>query len=279
MGTVAGLILAATGLLEPWGDTGLPDEAVARVGDTLILRDDYQRLLAGIESDTKEAVDDATRRHVLDRMIEEELLVQRATELGLAQYDRSVRAKLVSVLISSVTAESKESDPSSQTLREFFESETEWFVQPPRLRVRRIFFRVRGPEEVDAAERRALAARQRLLDGDAFFQVMKAAGDPEVFSVPDALLPPAKLVEYLGPRALREAMKLASGEVSQPIRSPSGVQLLWLVERQDAVVPRFESVAPQVRAEWIRRAGDRALRSYLDELRDRADITIRELSE
>jgi hypothetical protein len=37
-------------------------------------------------------------------------------------------------------------------------------------------------------------------------------------------------------------------------------------------VPPFEEIAAQVEAEWIRRAGDRALRGYLDELRSEARV-------
>ena len=85
LGAVAGLIAAALGLLLPDSSSNDPpeQEIVAIVNGDVILRDDYLRLLAGFERDARNPVDDKIRQHVLDRMIEEELLVQRALDLGL----------------------------------------------------------------------------------------------------------------------------------------------------------------------------------------------------
>ena len=92
-GIVVGVAFAALGLLRT--DTrlaaSLPARTVASVNGTLIFDDQYQRLLQGLESDLREPVSEALRQRVLDRMIDEELLVQRGLELGLAESDRRVR--------------------------------------------------------------------------------------------------------------------------------------------------------------------------------------------
>jgi len=75
LGASVGLALAALGLLDaptPGGDA-LPPELVARVNGVEIRRADYERLLAGLESDTRSPLSPESRLHVLDRMIEEEL--------------------------------------------------------------------------------------------------------------------------------------------------------------------------------------------------------------
>jgi parvulin-like peptidyl-prolyl isomerase len=97
-------------------------------------------------------------------------------------------------------------------------------------------------------------------------------GDEEVSPIPDTLLPPAKLREYVGPTALRAVMELAPGAISAPVRSGMGLHVFQLIEREEARVPPFEAVAEQVQAEWVRRAGDRALRGYLDDLREDARV-------
>jgi len=51
-----------------------------------------------------------------------------------------------------------------------------------------------------------------------------------------------------------------------------GLHVFQLIEREEAHVPPFEAVAKQVQAEWVRRAGDRALRGYLDDLRESAQV-------
>jgi hypothetical protein len=273
-GSGLGLLLAAYGLLDSGAavSAGIPENAVAVVNGAVIDRADYMRLLAGLENDSRNPIDDAARRHVLDRMIDEELLVQRAVELGLVEVDRRVRAGLTSSLIASVVNDAEDRPPDPGELRAFYAAEKDFFTQPGRLRVQQIFFRVpRGTDARDAIAR-AAAARAEIAAGASFESVAESRGDDPISDIPDALLPALKLREYIGPSALERAMALAVGEVSEPVQSGVGVHLLRLVDRREPVTPEFESIAPQVEAEWRRRAGDRALREYLDTLRSQADV-------
>ena len=273
LGAAGGLALAAFGLLEPGGGNGaLPAGAVASVNGAPIRGEDYQRLLSGVENDTRQAADAALQRRVLDRMIDEELLVQRALDLGLARVDRRVRANLVSSLIASVTAEAETEEPDAGELSEFYEAESGFFTQPGRLHVRQAFFRVRDAEDDAAARERAEAAVVRLRAGEALEVVSAELADPQISPVPDGMLPAQKLLEYVGPTALRVALELEDGAFSDPVRSGSGYHVLLRVASEPAVLPELETIRDLVRAEWTRRAGDRALRDYLDELRDDARI-------
>ena len=92
--------------------------------------------------------------------------------------------------------------------------------------------------------------------------------------MPADYLPAQKLREYLGPTATRIALELEPGAVSDPVRSAMGRRVLQLVARRAGRVPLLSEIEDEVRAELRRRAGDRALRDYLDELRERADVRI-----
>jgi parvulin-like peptidyl-prolyl isomerase len=274
-GGLVGVALAAWGLLSTDPTVGgLPGSAVARVNGTLIFTDAYQRLLAGLESDTRQAVSDDMRRRVLDRMIDEELLVQRGLELGLAESDRRVRADITSAMIRSIVVEAEDRPPEEAELERFYSEESAFFTQPGRLRVRQVFFRVRRGEEDEAAVARAAEVRARLVAGALLAEIRTELGDSEVSPVPDALLPPAKLREYIGPTALRAVMEMAVGEISEPVRSGTGYHVFVLVDREDERTPGYAEIRDLVRNEWVRRAGDRALRGYLDDLRDRADLVL-----
>lgn len=274
-GAVAGLALAARGLIESDAGQGgaLPERAVARVNDSEILTDDYLRLVAGLERDTREAADEKARRHVLDRMIDEEVLVQRGLELGLAESDRRIRANVTAAMIRSILVEVEDRQPTASELREFYQENRDFFTQPGRMRVHQLFFRVPSPADEQAAAERAREVRDRIEPGQALAE-LRDHGDPEVSPLPDALLPATKLREYLGPTALRAAYELEVGEVSPPVRSGTGYHLLQLVERELPMTPGLAEIEAQVRAEWLRRAGDRALREYLDELRGQAEIVV-----
>ena len=240
----------------------------------VLRRDAYERLLAGFASDSRNPIDETVRQHILDRMIEEELLVQRALGLGLAEVDRRVRANLTSSLIDSVVSGAEEREPSSDELREFYAEEAQFFVRPGRYRVDQILFRIPYNEEGDRALERAQAARRALNAGEPFDEVASRLGDSQISPLPDTLLPAMKLREYVGPTALDAVLELEPGEISPPVRSGIGVHLLRLIDAQPAVSPAFEEIETQIRSEYVRRAGDRALRTYLDQLREESDVVI-----
>jgi len=272
-GAAAGVALAAWGLLGTDASGGaLPRGVVASVNGNLIHVDEWQRLVDGIESDTREPAGAELRRRVLDRMIDEELLVQRGVELGLVESDRRVRADLAQAMIQSIVVETEDERPSDDELRRFYEEQTGFFTQPGRVRAAHVFFRVPAPGEDAAAAARASEAHRRLAAGEPWERVREELGDQEISPLPDALLPLAKLREYVGPTALRAVMELAPGEVGAPVRSGTGYHVFRVVEREAPRLPPFEDVEERVRAEWVRRAGDRALRGYLDDLRENARV-------
>lgn len=242
---------------------------VARVNGTAIRAEALERAVARLAEERRELLDPSERARVLERMIEEELLVQRGVEIGLLSSDRAVRAALVSALIDSVVAEADSSQPTESELREFHARNSGYFARPARLHVQQIFFRA-GPGALARAER----ARARLDAGEAFARVRERDGDPDLSGLPDAPLPPAKLRDYLGPTLASAAAGLEPGGSSGPLTSPAGVHLLRLVALEPGIAPPFESVREQVEAELRRRAGDRALRIYLDELRGSAEIAL-----
>ena len=274
LGAAAGILAAAAGLVGGAGGRSLPPDAVARVNGQLIGAEEYQRVLAGLASDRRDGVDAEARRQVLDRLIDEELLVERGLELGLARRDARVRKDLTAAVIDSVVAESADREPSETELEAFSAERPDVLRRLGRLRVRQIWCRAATAADEPAALARARRAADRLRHGDAFAAVRDAAGDPELAPLPDALLPPAKLLDYLGPTALRAALALEPGAVSDPVRSRTGYHVLQVVERrEDADVP-LDEARPEVVAEFRRRSGERALRTYLEQLRRRGQIEV-----
>ena len=114
VGALLGLAAAAAGLLaQTRAASEIPDGAVAAVNGAAVRRADFERAVEALASDRRGAIDDADRRHVLDRLVDEELLVQRAIELGLVRQDRRVRGDLVTAVIESVTADAGQREPSA----------------------------------------------------------------------------------------------------------------------------------------------------------------------
>ncbi|MBK7949960.1 MAG: peptidyl-prolyl cis-trans isomerase [Deltaproteobacteria bacterium] len=274
-GAAIGLALAATGLLEPRvrggeGDAG--GDVAAIVGERVIRRVDYERMLAGVEKDLRSPIDDATRRRVLERMVDEELLVQQALALGLAAADRRVRGELVSGLVDSVVAEADRAEPSAVEVERHYRENVDFFTRPGRLRVEALFF---GAARGDAVEQ-ARAARAQLVAGADPRTVERAVGDRPVAPVPDALLPLPKLRDYLGPAVVEALAELPTGEWSEPIASAEGARLIRILEREGDVAPPLVEVEALVRRDLVRRRGDEALRRYLDGLRETTPVELDE---
>jgi parvulin-like peptidyl-prolyl isomerase len=276
LGAAAGLALAAAGLLtsSPESGDGLPAHAVAAVNGEIVRVEEYQRAVQALASDRREPLSEEDRRHVLKRLLDEELLVQRGLELGLARHDRRVRGDIVSAVIQSVVVRSEETSPDDEALRAFYEDNSDYFAQTGRSLVQQILVREKPVRSGEEARARAREAARRLRDGESFAAVDEALGDRQVAPVPRDYLPASKLREYLGPTATHTALRLAVGDVSQPIRSSSGYHVIQLVDREPGRTPPLDEIEEMVRAEWVRRAGDRALREYLGELHEQADVRV-----
>ena len=271
---------AATGLATAIGSLGggsverpLGPEAVAVVNDTPIRRDDYLRALGAVATDRRTPLDDADKRRILDRLIDEELLLQRGLVLGLPERDRSVRAPLVAATIDLLARANRE--PTDAELRAFYDAHREYFTDPGRVRVGQVFVRVEGRSEGEARAR-ADDALRRLRAGEPLATVRTALGDDETAPIPDTLLPIEKVREYVGETAARAVANLDVGATSDVVRSSMGFHVLQVRERTDPDVPPYETIVDRVRVEWRRRADDAALRAALDDLRRGANVRVTE---
>ncbi len=87
------------------GADRLPDTVVARVNDTDIRLLDYQRALRMFASEKRDPVTDHDRAMVLERMVEEELLVQHGVASGLVRGDRGVRTTVIQSVLTGLMVE------------------------------------------------------------------------------------------------------------------------------------------------------------------------------
>ncbi len=277
-GAGLGLILATAGILEPAPSArGMPEDAAALVNGATIRTSSFERALAAVARDAREPLDETDRTRILDRLIEEELLVQRAIDLGLDRSDPIVRNTLVSAMIETIVDGVGPSEPSADEVSAFYVENRDFFARSDRIWVRQLRFPVRHPDDPQSeAEARARAQRaaERLRNGDSMEELAREQEDGFAVPLPDGYLPEAKLREYLGPTPAARAATMQTGEVSEPVRGGSAFHVLQLVDRVSHPPQPLAAVEAQVRAEFRRRAGDRSLRTYLDRLRDAASIRL-----
>jgi len=278
-GVILGLVLTAVGLLhsgEPRPDASsdaMPTGSVARVNGYPIATAIYARILGGVAAERKTAaVERADRQRILDRLIDEELLVQRGVELGLAHTDRILRRQIVTALTASLTTEATEIMPDEGELRRFYSEHSELFARTDRLSVAQIFLRVPSASQDVDVYQRAEQAAQRLRTGESFEAVNAELGNEPILRLPAGLLPPEKIQEYLGPTVTQTLLTLPPGQISDPIRSGTGYHVLILQDRQLGVAPPFETIRETVLAQYRRATGEKAVIAYIADLRTRAQI-------
>jgi len=263
IGLVGGLLAALYSVLTPDFSTQEQVDVVASVNSSTISREKFLGHLQALSSDKREAITAKDADYVLQRIIEEELLVQRGLEVGLADNDKSTRAAIIDAMINMTTANAESSKPTDAQLQSFFDEHYEYFSPTARLRVRQLI--------LETSEQ-ATEAYQRLSGGEAFAQVKRDLGIAVALNLPDALLPLVKLREYLGPSAAKMLQAQQAGFISKPTKQGKHYRVLWLQEKELGQRPALVDVREQVEGELVRRRGDKSLRDYLQWLNQRADV-------
>jgi hypothetical protein len=117
--TIAGLCLGmAASIQEVRLQRLAHGDAAAFVNGQPIMSDDVERALASMGADRRAALTQADRRKVLERLIEDELLAQRAVALGLPVSDPNARKVLIRGLIDSLVATAPA--PTGDELRRYY---------------------------------------------------------------------------------------------------------------------------------------------------------------
>jgi hypothetical protein len=162
LGALTGILAGALAGIGGSPGAALPPGAIALVNGSPILDSDYQRAVSMLAGDRRETPDAGERAHVLDRLIDEELLVQHALASGLAESDRVVRETVLRAMIDAAIADQASRRPSESELRALYQEASanrgEAGTLPP-------FETVRGQLEAAWTERTGAAALRAYVDG------------------------------------------------------------------------------------------------------------------
>lgn len=116
IGGCAGLLLGALVAAGKLGTDLLPDTIVATVNGVPLATDEYRRALNVFGSEKREPVSERDRALVLERMIEEELLLQHGVALGITRGNNKSREEALRSVLAGLVIEldSSGSEPGSK---------------------------------------------------------------------------------------------------------------------------------------------------------------------
>ncbi|MFW2390493.1 MAG: SurA N-terminal domain-containing protein [Polyangiales bacterium] len=212
-------------------------DAVAWVNDRPISRSSYEAALRAVAGDRKTgALREDDRERVLERLIDQELLIDRAIELGLHERDPQIRNQLATAMIDFLVrrAEDEASAASEAELRAFYEEQSFRFERSAQYRVE--------------------------LEGD---------GVP----LPGGFLLLKEIEQRLGPSTARRVAELDVGD-SLTVGEDGREQTLRLVERRAGAIAPFEEAREAVEAAYKRDRSETAVREFLEAARLRTDIRL-----
>lgn len=264
-GVVAGLAAAMLGALGPLRTGPLPRGTVARVDGVDLPRATYDAAITGLTADKRNPLTPADRRLARDRLIDEELLVQRGLALGLAESEGSVRKALVDAMLQFAASEATGREPSAAELRAFYDARPMLFARSPQLHLAVASVAAGSPAE---AQLRAALRR-----GTGFSDAAHAAG-ARFAPLPDGYLAAGKITDYAGPAARDAALDLKPGEVGGPVTVGDRAMFVYVIDARPGERLAFDSVRLQVIDAWRRDVQDHALDTYLADLRRRATVQI-----
>ena len=193
---------------------------IAKIDDRAISKGKYESYLDSVAQSRKSGLISSDAENILERMIDEELLIQRAVDLGMLANDSELRSIIIQKMISSIIADTKNIRFSQQELQTFFLENQDFFAPSPKLHLLKFSF-------LEANLAQANEARQMLLSSN--LVLAKQLAESDVIQLPNTLLPATKIREYIGPLLTQEALKLDDGEVSQIIASENQLHLLFVI--------------------------------------------------
>jgi peptidyl-prolyl cis-trans isomerase C len=259
-------------------DGGARDGAViARVGNVELHEDDLERMLARDPSATPTRLaDPKARRELVDGLVRFELLAQAAERAGLTRDPDAIHAQrqiAVTKLVNRAlgAAASPDTLTRAEVEREYLARQATEYTRPPAVEVRHIHI-----ADAKLAESVANEARRLAPDDDSGFGKLvsersedtatRSTGGQLGFIDRNSRLPSA-LVEA--------ALKLTTpGEVTGPIDTGSGYEILRLVTRRAAAVSPLSSVEEPLRQELYRERRVKALEAYLAKLKSSTKVEL-----
>jgi hypothetical protein len=267
-GILIGALMAAYSVIEK---SNISDyKWAAKIEDTSIPMEKYLTQLDGLSKDKRSPLTQKDKEYVLERMIEEELLIKRAIDLGMLNDNPMARGTIVQQMIKTIIAENARYEISDSELESFFQENSGFFTKSSRLRIQQIYFS--NEQLKDDSLIVAKKAYDLLKRGDDFESVSKL-GSPSALKIPNSLMTLSKVREYIGPSLMNLARELEINSFTSPIEVSGGYKIIYLIDKKMASPPQFNDIKASVSSEFLKRKDDQSLRSYLENLKNWYDVS------
>ncbi len=161
-------------------------------------------------------------------------------------------------------------------LKKYYEENQQKFDRPEEVRIGEILISTEGKEgtELEAAEKKAKEVLGKIRKGGNFADLAQQYSDGTTAKSAGGDI--GWFRRGMMAREIEEvAFKLKKGEVSEPIRTKFGLQIIKVEDRHDAGIPPLAAVEGEIQEALYLQEIQPALRQYLTKLREEAYIEVK----
>ena len=268
LASIIGTFLAIYSIMETNKNfSSLPDNIIATVNDKIIPSDKYQTVINLIQNDKRDELTKADREMSLDRIIEEELLVQYAYKNGFLEADDLLRKSIVRSVVDSIVEQALSVVPAEQDLLKFYEVNRQTFAIDEKYRV--VILSSQNRSDIDEGK----VIWQSNYDLTLLRQTFKRI---DRLDIPTGFISKIRLGTLIGPLLRDKVLSLQVGETSETLKTIYGYSIVTLVDKKDRVIPEFKEISEIVLQEYKRQQREEILEELLKDLKRQSDIKINE---
>ena len=268
LASIIGTFLAIYSIMETNKNfSSLPDNIIATVNDKIIPSDKYQTIINLIQNDKRDELTKADREMALDRIIEEELLVQYAYKNGFLEADDLLRKSIVRSVVDSIVEQALSVVPADQDLLKFYETNRQTFAIDEKYRV--VILSSQNRSDIDEGK----VIWQSNYDLTLLRQTFKRI---DRLDIPTGFISKIRLGTLVGPLLRDKVLSLQVGETSETLKTIYGYSIVTLVDKKDRVIPEFKEISEIVLQEYKRQQREEILEELLKDLKRQSDIKINE---
>ena len=238
------------------------DSAVARVGEKEISMQRFEEIIKVLDDQSNSELTLEKKNMIRERLIDEELLIQRAIELDLIRNDSLIKGNIIQTMFQHIINSNEVIEPSEKQLRDYFRKEKDYFSSGKRFKLKNYSFRNLNEAETGS----------KYLKKNNFDAFLNLTNKENIFDVPEVFLTPQKIRDYLGPKALQELEKLNKGDYSKVIQLNDIPSIIFCIDILYSKTPLFEEIYDQIKDKFIREREDILVKEYIENLRNFYEI-------
>ena len=254
----------------------LDEVLLARVGDRAIYGDTFATAASHAVRRGDTGFDFDDRLALLDELIERELLWQEAMRDGAYEHPRVREVLRNTLLRPRVYDQIQAGTMGEEELRAYYEAHREDFDLQERVQVSRLFLAIHETRTEERAREEMGRYRYQLLANPSRFAELASAHSEDIYRRRggDMGYLSADGKKGVSAEILDAALKLDAGQFSEVFLAEGGVNLLYAVNRRASVERPFSQIQGAVLRKLKQERYNEATRSYVQALREEAEITI-----